>query len=212
MADAGGPLTGIRVVEVGGLVSAPYAGKLLADLGADVVKIEPPNGGDPARLRGPFPGDRPDPDASGLYLYLNTNKRGITLDLTSGRDRDLFDRLVGRCDVLLHNVHPLERAAHGLDYERLATLNPRLVMASIAPFGSRGPHARHRAADLVSWCAGGLATLNGDPTHPELPPLKAYGDQAGYQAGLNAAVPVVGALFERLQSGPRDLLPNRLSF
>jgi crotonobetainyl-CoA:carnitine CoA-transferase CaiB-like acyl-CoA transferase len=201
VADAGGPLTGIRVVEVGGLVSAPYAGKLLADLGADVVKIEAPNGGDPARLRGPFPANRPDPDASGLYLYLNTNKRGITLDLTNERDRGLFDGLVGRTDVLLHNVHPLERAAYGLDYERLATLNPRLVMASIAPFGGSGPHAHHRATDLVSWCAGGLATLNGNPTHPELPPLKAYGDQAGYQAGLNAAVPVLGALFERLQSG-----------
>jgi crotonobetainyl-CoA:carnitine CoA-transferase CaiB-like acyl-CoA transferase len=200
VADGGGPLTGIRVLEVGSLVSAPYAGKLLADLGADVVKIEPP-GGDPARRRGPFPGGRPDPDASGLYLYLNTNKRGITLDLTVPADRDAFDRLVARADVLVHNVHPLERARLGLDFARLATGNPGLVMASIAPFGASGPHAHYRASDLVSWCAGGLATLNGDPAHPELPPLKAYGDQAGYQAGLNAAVPILGALFERLRSG-----------
>jgi len=201
VADGGGPLAGIRVLEVGSLVAAPYAGKLLADLGADVVKIESPDGGDPARRRGPFPADRPDPDASGLYLYLNTNKRGIALDLTAAGARNVFDHLIARTDVLVHDVHPLACAAYGLDYDRLAAVNPRLVMASITPFGSTGPHAHYRATDLVSWCAGGLATLNGDPAHPELPPLKAYGDQAGYQAGLNAAIPVLGALFERLASG-----------
>jgi len=199
--DVRGPLAGIRVLEVGEQVSAPYAAKLLADLGADVVKIEVPGTGDPARARGPFPGDRPDPEASGFFLYLNTNKRGITLDLTNKVDRRVFDRLVAGADVLVHNVHPLERDVRGLAYERLAAINPRLVMAAIAPFGGTGPHAGFRGTDLVSWCAGGLATLNGDPAHPELPPLKAYGDQAGYQGGLNAAIPILGALFERLRSG-----------
>jgi len=199
--DAAGPLTGIRVLEVGEQVSAPYAAKLLADLGADVVKIEAPGTGDPARSRGPFPHGLPDPEASGFFLYLNTNKRGIALDLTDAGDRRIFDRLAAGADVLVHNVHPLERDARGLVYERLAALNPRLVLAAIAPFGGTGPHASYRAADLVSWCAGGLATLNGDPAHPELPPLKAYGDQAGYQGGLNAAIPILGALFERLRSG-----------
>lgn len=200
MADGPGPLAGVRVLEVGELVSAPYAAKLLADLGADVVKIEVPTG-DPARRRGPFPGGRPDPEASGLFLYLNANKRGVTLDPSRPADRAAFDRLVAGADVLVHNVHPTDSAARGLTWERLTALNPRLVMASIAPFGGTGPRADHRATDLVSWCAGGLATLNGDPAHPELPPLKTFGDQAGFQGGLNAAVPILGALFERLQSG-----------
>ena len=200
MADAEGPLTGLRVLEVGELVSAAYATKLLADLGADVVKIESP-GGDAARRRGPFPDARRDPDASGLFCYLNANKRGVTLDLAAPAGRSAMDGLVARADVVVHNVHPSGRAALGLVYDRLAAINPRLVLASISPFGAVGPHAGYRATDLVSWCAGGLATLNGDPAHPELPPLKAYGDQASFQAGLNATVPVLGALFERLQSG-----------
>jgi crotonobetainyl-CoA:carnitine CoA-transferase CaiB-like acyl-CoA transferase len=200
VADAEGPLAGLRVLEAGELVSAAYATKLLADLGADVVKIEAP-GGDAARQRGPFPGGRPDPEASGLFCYLNANKRGIALDLRTPEGRAALDGLVARADVLIHNVHPSDRATLGLAYDRLAALNPALVMASISPFGPAGPHVGYHATDLVSWCAGGLATLNGDPAHPELPPLKAYGDQASFQAALNAAVPVLGALFERLQSG-----------
>jgi len=200
VAEAAGPLAGIRVLELGRDVAAPYAAKLLADLGADVVKIEAP-GGDPARRRGPFLGGRPDPEASGFFLYLNTNKRGITLDLTRPADRQAFDALVARADVLVHDVHPLERDVRGLDAARLTALNPRLLMASISPFGSTGPHATYRSVDLVSWCAGGLAVLNGDPAHPELPPLKAYGDQAAYQGGLNAAIALLGGLLERLTSG-----------
>jgi crotonobetainyl-CoA:carnitine CoA-transferase CaiB-like acyl-CoA transferase len=95
-------------------------------------------------------------------------------------------------------------AAHGLDYDRLSALNPRLVMTSIAPFGLTGPLAHYRATDLVLWNAGGIATLNGDPTHPELPPLKAFGDQAGFQAGLNAAIGSLAALFARLTTGCGD--------
>jgi len=112
-----GALDGLRVLEVGELVSAPYATKLLADLGADVVKIEPP-AGDRARQRGPFPGGMPHPEKSGLFLYLNTNKRGIVLDLTTPAGRAALERLAERADLLVHNVHPRDMAASGLDYER----------------------------------------------------------------------------------------------
>src|SRR2546426_10082904 len=139
----------LRVLEVGDLVSAPYATKLLADLGADVVKIERPGGGDLARQRGPFLGGASHPEKSGLFLYLNANKRGITLDLGHPRGQEAFGRLVARADLLVHNVHPTEMAAAGLDYERLAALNPRLVMATIAPFGVTGPHATYRGTDVV---------------------------------------------------------------
>ncbi|HXJ35780.1 MAG TPA: CoA transferase [Candidatus Eisenbacteria bacterium] len=197
-------LEGIRVLEVGHLVGAAYATKLFADLGADVVKIEPPRTGDAARRRGPYPGGVAHPDKSGLFLYLNANKRGITLDLTTAGGRRAFDHLVADADVLVHNVHPTEMAQHGLDYDRLAALNPRLVMTSIAPFGLTGPHARYRATDLVLWSAGGVATLNGDPAHPELPPLRAFGEQAGFQAGVHAAIPSLAALFARLTTGRGD--------
>ncbi len=197
-------LEGIRVLEVGHLVGAAYATKLLADLGADVVKIEPPKTGDAARARGPFPYGEAHPERSGLFLYLNANKRGVTLDLARPTGHAAFERLVADADLLVHNVHPTEMAAHGLDYDRLSALNPRLVMTSIAPFGLTGPLAHYRATDLVLWNAGGIATLNGDPTHPELPPLKAFGDQAGFQAGLNAAIGSLAALFARLTTGCGD--------
>jgi crotonobetainyl-CoA:carnitine CoA-transferase CaiB-like acyl-CoA transferase len=195
-----GALDGIRVLEVGDLVGAAYATKLLADLGADVVKIEPPEG-DGARRRGPFPGGTPHPERSGLFLYLNANKRGIALDLRDRRGRDAFDRLVAGADLLIHDVPPFAMASLGLEWGRLQAVNPALVMTSITPFGLTGPRAHWRASDLVSWCAGGLATLNGDPAHPELPPLKAFGSQAGFQAGLNAAMPSLAALFARLGTG-----------
>src|SRR5262249_46460907 len=158
--------------EVGANVGAPYATKLLADLGADVVKIEPPGRGDPARQRGPFPGGVPHPEKSGLFLYLNTNKRGITLDLTRPDGRAVFEKLVARADLLVHNVLPPDMAAHGLDWAALSRVNPQLVMTSITPFGVTGPKANWRGPDVVLWNAGGIATLNGQPGEPDLPPLK----------------------------------------
>ncbi len=196
-----GALDGLRVLEVGDLVAAPYATKLLADLGADVIKIERPGAGDEARRRGPYPGGVPHPERSGLFLYLNTNKRGITLDLTRRAARDAFEALAARADLVVHSVHPTEVEVHGLAWERLAALNPRLVVVQISPFGATGPRAHWRATDLVLWNAGGCATLNGDPARPDLPPLKAFGQQAGFQAGLNAAVAALGSLFGRLATG-----------
>src|SRR5438552_2566388 len=191
----------LQVLEVGSGVAAAYGAKLLADLGAQVIKVEPPGGGDATRARGPFPGDVPHPEKSGLFLYLNANKRGITLDLTRPRGREVLERLAARADLLVHDVHPREMAGRGLDYERLAATHPGLVMTSIAPYGLTGPHAGYRGPDVVTWSAGGIAALNGEPARPDLPPLKAFGDQSGFQAGLNAAVGSLGALFARLATG-----------
>lgn len=203
MSTPSGPLEGLRVVEAGHLVAAAYATKLLADLGADVVKIEVPDG-DPARRRGPFPNGVQDPEASGLFLYLNANKRGITLDLTTPAGQDALARLTASADLLVHNVHPTAVATSGLDYEPLRAVNDRLVLVQIAPFGVTGPHTDYHATDLIAWCAGGLATLNGDRTRPDLPPLKAFGQQAGYQAGLNAAVAALAVLHGRRRTGHGD--------
>ncbi len=200
-----GPLQGIRVVECGHMVAAAYAGKLMADLGAEVIKVEEP-GGDIARRRGPYPGGTPHPEKSGLFLYLNTNKRGVTLDLETPEGRALLRRLVANADALVHNYHPTRLAALGLEYDTLARVNPRLVVTAISPFGQTGPHRAYTAHDLTMWTAGGIVFLGGAGGRPDLPPLKAAGQQAGFQAGVNAGLACLGALFSRLSSGRGQLI------
>ena len=195
-----GPLHGIRVIECGGMVGAPYAGKLMADLGAEVIKIEE-LGGDDARRRGPYPDKIPHSEKSGTFLYLNTNKLGVTLNLRNAKGQDLLKRLVTTADLLVHNYFPLQMATLGLKYEDLSAANPRLVMTSISPFGQSGPNRDLKMYDLNMWAAGGIIYLSGASGRPDLPPLKAFGQQAGYQAGVNAAVGSLGALFGRLSSG-----------
>ncbi len=193
-------LDGVTVIECGVAGASAYTGKLLADLGAAVIKVEEP-GGDPSRLLPPFPGGQPHPEKSGTYLYLNCNKRGVTLDLRHPRGRELLRRLAATADILVHDYPPAEAALRGLTYEALGRDNPALVMASISPFGQTGPYRDYRAYDLTIASAGGWAWINGWPGHPEMPPLKTYGRQTAYQAGVNAAVAAMGALFARLRSG-----------
>jgi crotonobetainyl-CoA:carnitine CoA-transferase CaiB-like acyl-CoA transferase len=195
-------LAGSRIIECGHMVAAAYATKLMADLGADVIKVEPPGTGERARQHGPFPGGTRHPEKSGLFLYLNTNKRGVTLDLTTRRGQDILADLAGDVDLLVHNCHPTTMSAQGLDYERLARRNPRLTMVSITPFGLTGPYCDYQATDLTLWNAGGIAYLNGGgPEAEDLPPLRAFGQQAEFQGGLNAAVAALGALFVAMREG-----------
>jgi len=192
-------LEGLRVLELGGMVSAAYAVKLMADLGADVVKIEEP-GGDPSRNRGPFPNGIPDAEQSGLYLYLNTNKRGAAIDL--GKDRAALIDAAGWADILVHNYAPRRMAELGIDYAALSARNPRLVMCSITPFGLTGPHKDYKACELTITNAGGWAWLSpGASEHPELPPLKAYGHQAEFQAGVAAAMTSLAAHSRAIRTG-----------
>ena len=190
-------LDGLRVIEAGGGAAAGYGTKLLADLGADVIKVEPP-GGDETRRFGPFPGNEPHPERSGLFLYLNANKRGVTLDLTDPRGRELFHGLLKDADLLMHSVPPAEMAAHGLEWETVHAQNPRLIECSISRFGQTGPNRDYKGYELTSTNAGGWATITGAGAGGEdLPPLKAFGQQADYQAGLNATVASLGALLAR---------------
>ncbi len=198
----GGALEGLCIVECGEMVSAAYAAKLMADMGAEVIKVEEPPEGDGARRRGPFPGRIPHREKSGLFLYLNTNKRGITLNLEDPRGWALFERLIQKADLLLHNFHPTRMDALGLEYERLSRLNPALVMTSLTPFGLSGPQRNYKAYDLTLWNAGGLCYLNGGgPGSEDLPPLKPFGQQSGFQAGVHAAVASLGALLARFRDG-----------
>jgi crotonobetainyl-CoA:carnitine CoA-transferase CaiB-like acyl-CoA transferase len=197
-----GALQGLKIVELGEMVSAPYASKLMADAGAEVIKIERPSGGDRARTRGPFPGGAAHPEKSGLYLYLNSNKLGVTLDVSRPAGFQVLERLVAGADVFVHNVAPPEMDRIGLSYERMRKLNSKLVMTSVLPFGLAGPYRDYHAEDLTIWCAGGVCVLNGGgAAHPELPPLKTFGQQAGYQGGVHAATATMGAVLAGLRDG-----------
>src|ERR1700722_20067545 len=124
--DARG-LGSIRVVECGQGISAAFGAKMIADLGAEVIKIEPP-GGDLTRRRGPFPGGTEDPEKSGMFIYLNANKRGVVADLTKPEGQELLGKLLANADILIHNVVPGERAAHGLDSADLLAKYPKPIV------------------------------------------------------------------------------------
>jgi len=194
-------LSGVSVVEAGQGVSAAYAAKLMALLGATVVKVEPPVG-DVTRRRGPFPGDTPDPENSGLFRYLNADKRGIALDLSDARGRADLDALIAGADILIHNVPPYERAACGLDSGVLTANHPRLVVAAISAYGGCGPRANYRAYEINAMHSSGMAILSPRLSdRPDLPPLRPFGQQAEFQGGLHAAAAALAAYWQRMKSG-----------
>ncbi|MBI3798696.1 MAG: CoA transferase [Deltaproteobacteria bacterium] len=195
-------LSDVRIVEVGELVSAPYAAKMLADIGAEVIKIEHPREGDRARRMGPFPASGPDLEQSGLFLYLNANKLGITLDISQAEGLAILERLVAQTDMLIHNLPPPEMARLGFSFERLRRVNPSLIMTSLSPFGLSGPYRDYLAEELTIWNAGGACYINGAGTpDPDVPPLKTFGHPASYAGGVHAAVATLGALIARDFSG-----------
>ena len=131
-------LSDVRVLDFTHYVAGPYCTKLLADYGADVIKVERPDGGDGARRLGPFPNDEPHLERSGLFLHLNTNKRSVTLDLKSEGGQRIARELAGDCDVVVENFRPGTMGRLGLDYESLKSVKPGLVMTSISDFGQGG--------------------------------------------------------------------------
>ena len=199
-------LAGLRVLEIADLVAGPYCGKLLAALGADVVKVETPPQGDPSRRSGPFPGDVPHPERSGAYLYLNTGKRGVTLNLSDAQGRALLAELVRQSDVVTHDKQQGQAEELGLHPDALLQANPNLVAAVLTPYGSDGPYAGYRAYDINVFHAGGEGYLlpNGLAldTFPDRAPIVAGGQMGSYQAGLTAAVGVVAAVYARMNGAP----------
>ncbi|MGE0680780.1 MAG: CaiB/BaiF CoA transferase family protein [Candidatus Binatia bacterium] len=192
-------LEGVKVLELGHMVSAAYATKLMADLGAEVIKVEEPTG-DVSRQRGPFPGGIVDSEKSGLFLYLNTNKRGVTFD-TSQQEEELA-RLIAWADILVHNYPPTRMAELGINYDAFRQINPHLVMCSVTPFGLTGPHKDYKAYELNLTNGGGWAWLSpGASDQPDQPPLKAAGQQADFQSALCAATVSLAAYYRALETG-----------
>jgi crotonobetainyl-CoA:carnitine CoA-transferase CaiB-like acyl-CoA transferase len=193
-----GALEGLRVIDLSNGVAGAFCGKLLAGFGADVIKVEPPEG-DPLRDAGPFPNDLPNPNASGAYLQMNTAKRSVTLDIETDTGRRLLRDLVERADVLVESYAPGYLDVLGLDYQTLSRDRQELVMVSISAFGQDGPYRDYLGTELVVYAASGYMSLTGDPDRE---PHKAYGEQTAIHAGYQAALAIAAALVSRDGEGP----------
>lgn len=192
-----GALAGVRVIDLTHHIAGPYATKLLADFGADVVKIERP-GGDPARRLPPFYHDDPHPDKSLPFLYLNTNKRSVTLNLKSEEGRGILLELLKDADALVDNFAPRVMPSLGLDADTLREHNPRLVVASVSNFGQSGPWRDYKATEIVSYALGGLMYIFGAYDRE---PLKHALHQAQFKAGTNLASATLMALYHQRMTG-----------
>ncbi len=188
------PLNGIRVLELGQFIAGPFAGLQLADLGAEVIKIEKPGIGDPFRQFGVGDTAR---GYSHNFCAFNRNKRSVSLDVTSPRGRDVFLRMASEADVVLENFRPGVMARLGLDAERLRATSPALIYCSIAGFAADGPNKDRPAYDAVGSAVSGLMSLLVDPTDPRVlgPTIS---DQ---MTGMQASTGILGALFERARTG-----------
>jgi len=196
------PLEGIRVVDLTWLTAGPFCTRLLADYWADVIKIEPPDG-DPARRLPPFFKDIPGPERSGLFLFLNTNKRSVVLDLRDGGDRERLLSLIPDADVVVENFSPGTMDRLGLGYDVLRARNPRIVLTSISNFGQDGPYRDWQGIDLTLYAMGGVMYASGEREHE---PLKVAGRQTGFYTGIVAALATLTALRAAEESGQGEHL------
>ncbi len=190
------PLNGYRVLDLSGPIGV-YCGKLLADMGADVIKVEPP-GGDPMREIGPFIDGKPGPGRSLYWLHFNTNKRSVTLDIGTAAGAAAVRDLALASDALLETGGPGYMDSLALGYENLAADAPGLVYASITPFGQTGPYRDFKASDLVGFAMGGYMYVTG---WPHTPPTKLWGSQAYNTASNRAYIAILLALYHRTMTG-----------
>ena len=188
------PLKGIRVLELGQFIAGPYAGLQLADLGARVIKVERPRGGDAFRE---FGFNTNAPGYSHNFCAFNRNKLSITLDVNSPRGQEAFRRMAREADVVLENFRPGVMKRLGFDYETLCAMNPRLVYCSIAGFAEDGPYGGRPAYDAVGQALSGLMSLFVDPKDP-----RTFGPTLSDQvSGMHACMAVLAALYERERTG-----------
>jgi benzylsuccinate CoA-transferase BbsE subunit len=196
-----GPLTGLRVLELAD-EKGQFCGKLMADLGADVIKIEPPSG-QHTRSVGPFCDDIPHRERSLSFWHYNTSKRGVTLNLEMPEGRDLFRRLVPRTDIILETYPPGYLPALGLGYEAWSSLNSRLIMCSLTPFGQTGPWRDYQTSDLLQLAAGGQMGCCGYDSEDVsgAPPIAPGGGNAWHIGGHFAYIAIMAAVCFRDMAG-----------
>ena len=196
-------LEGVKVLDLTWHIAGPYCAKYLADSGAEVIKIERPGSGDPARQMGPFYKDEPHPEKSGLFLHLNTNKQSITLNLKTPTGKKIFKELVRDADILLESFRPHVMPSLGLSYEELEKINPRLVMTSISSFGQTGPYKEFKASDMVIYGMGGSMFWTGIKDRE---PVRLGGTVVSFQVGVMAAVATTFALFGAEKRGQGEYI------
>ena len=191
-------LEGLRVIDVSSGIPGPWCAKMLGDAGADVIKVETPAGGDESRRTGPFFEDDPHPEKSLLFLYLNCNKRGVTLDIKTHGGRKIFREMIKEADVLVEDSPPGHLDRLGLGYQDLDRINAGLVLTSITPFGQTGPYRDYQGSDLVYYAMSGIQYASG--AH-DREPLKHGHPQSLYMAGLSAGYVTLAAIYSRLMTG-----------
>jgi crotonobetainyl-CoA:carnitine CoA-transferase CaiB-like acyl-CoA transferase len=195
-------LADVQILDLSQGIAGPYCTKWFSDFGATVIKVEPPKG-DSARLVGPFPDDVPDPEKSGLFLYLNTRKRGITLDLDQERGRAIFLRLAAEANIIVDDSQPGTMARRGLAYEDLSAQNPGLIFVAISNFGQTGPYRDYPATELTLEAFSGTMS---DRVLADRNPIKMGGSQTLYLAGRQAFIAAMGALLMRDATGAGQLV------
>ena len=185
-----GPLNDVRVLDLTQHIAGPYATKLFADFGADVIKIERP-GGDPSRRLGPYKGGEPHPEKSGTFFYFNTNKRSVVLDLAEERGREVFWRLLESADLVVESFRPGVVEKLGVGFEEIQARRANVPLVSITNFGHESPYRDYKGSDLVLYAFGGEMFSTG---LLEREPVKMYGTAALVQSGSAAATALMGAL------------------
>ena len=191
-------LSGTKVIELAQFISGPYCGLLLGGLGAEITKIEEPGVGDISRRCGPFPDNRPHPNRSGLFIYLNRNKRGISLDINKPAGRQILIDLLKDANVLIEDMPPKFAKRLKLEYEDLKEVNPQLFVVSITPLGQTGPYRDYKAYAINASGIGGISCIIGDPKREPLTPPFSLGN---FQTGIIAANAVMFALMAQKKTG-----------
>ena len=194
---AEGSLSDLRIVDLTQGIAGPYCTKLFADLGAEVIKVEPPDG-DWSRKLGPFPNDQPHPEKSGLFLHLNTGKKSITLDVKSDAGHALVKKLLAEADVLVESDGQTRMAELGLAHAGLKDDLPNLISVSVTPFGCSGPYKDYRGNSLTAMAMSTIMYNTGDPDRE---PLTTGGTPAEYIGGIHAWIGALAALAYRAEHG-----------
>jgi len=193
-----GPFSGLLVVDLTRVLAGPYCALLMAEMGARVIKVEPPNTGDDSRSIGPFIKTKSGKVKSGYFMSVNRGKESIALDLKAEADRKIFDALLARADVLIENYRGGTMEKLGFGWESLKEKYPRLIYAGVSGFGHTGPYAHRPAYDMVVQAMGGIMSLTG---HPGSPPTRVGSSMGDLTAGLFTTIGIATALYDRTKTG-----------
>jgi len=193
-----GPLSGILVIDLTRVLAGPYAALMLNELGARIVKVEPPRTGDDSRHIGPFVKTKAGKTKSGYFMSVNRGKESIALDLKADGDRRIFEALLSRADILIENYRGGTMEKLGYGYEQLKDKHPALIYCGVSGFGHTGPYAKRPAYDMVVQAMGGVMSLTG---HPDSPPTRVGTSTGDLSAGLFATIGMIAALYDRKTTG-----------